>query len=83
MKIEIELKGFGGYGWKVCQTCPCFLADEFGVSCSLGFFYDQQDFTNCIIDITTGKLYDESCVIEGDVYSAWRRPQECIEKHGR
>ena len=84
MKIEIELEGFGGYGWKVCHTCPCFRGDEFGASCTLRYFPDSDYYTNCVIDISTGEIYDDSGVIDkGDVYSAWRRPQKCIEKHGK
>ena len=87
MKIEIELKGFNGFGWKVCDTCPCKRSDEFGSGCGLEHFDNSDYYENGWLNITTGHSRmgrtDDPPNEPGTWYGAWLRPLECIDKHGR
>lgn len=77
--MNIELKGFEGHGWKVCDTCPC---DEGGLEHGCKFGYTRKD----------GKIHPatgETCEgenefgVKDDWYWVTLRPQVCIDKHGQ
>ncbi len=77
MRIEIELKGFGDYGWKVCDNC--ILHADSDPRCRLGF---EPKFG--ILNTSTGNTTMGSELRRGDDgYWVDIRPQECIDKHGR
>lgn len=79
--MKIELKGFGGYGWSVCDTCPC----DHERGCY--FEYSQQPGQ---MHLATGKLFpydgpakQSGKTVASGYYYVTIRPQECIDKHGR
>ena len=87
MKIEIELKGFNGFGWKVCDNCPC-RRTHLGAGCELGYFENPTfSYENGWLNTVTGHSRMERTVESpnepGTWYSVWLRPLECIDEHGR
>ncbi len=73
--MNIELKGFNGYAWRVCDTCPC---DTVG-GCRLGYKSHVG-----LLNVSTGDVATGTELRRGDhEYWAYIRPQECIDKHGK
>ncbi len=77
--MNIELKGFGGHAWRVCDTCPCSRTDEDG--CRLGYTQIEGQ-----MHLATGKVSpgeDRDKTVPSGYYYVTIRPQECIDKHGK
>ncbi len=87
MNIKIELKGFNGFGWKVCDNCPCCGFSEFGTECRLGHFESSDYYDNGWLNIDTGNSRFGRTVEPpnepGTWFGVWLRSLECIDKHGR
>lgn len=85
MRIEIKLEGYNGFGYLVCDTCPCCWSNGQGCGCGLGY-WKRENYENGVININTGEVligeHREKRVADG-WYGASIRPQKCIDKHGR
>lgn len=80
--MNIKLEGYHGYGWKVCNRCPCD-AD--------GRCFLEYERTSGWLDTDSGRaltkgervtqeLRDE---LRGEWHFVTLRPQECIDKQGK
>ncbi len=86
MRIDFELPGFCGYGWKMCNRCPVRHVSETGGWCGLKYF-ESDYYVNGLLNLDTGATIkgryaerpDDGC----RWYHVWLRPQECIKAHGR
>jgi len=84
--MNIELEGYNGHAWRVCNTCPCCVDVEYSY-CAL-----DHEWTFGILNVKTGQLIEgakpmvamthEYCRANG-WHSVLIRPQECIDKHGK
>lgn len=75
MNVEIDLKGFNGWGWRVCDRC--LLRDDHG--CRLDFKYNEG-----LLNVSTGETKIGNELRRGDnEYWVDIRPANCIEAHGR
>jgi len=75
--MRIELRGFNGNGWRVCDTCPC----DCGGECY--FEYTRKEG---VLNFNTGEVIqsdDPKYKVGGGWYFVTLRPQECIDKHGK
>jgi hypothetical protein len=75
--MRIELSGFNGHGWRVCDTCPC------GSDGECYFRYTRE---KGVLDFNTGQVIqsdERKYSFEDGWYYVIIRPQECIDKHGR
>ena len=90
--LNIELKGYGEAGQKVCDNCPCAnWQDWFDSTCGLGYWkrgFDQRTGEG-LYDGVANTETGEVVMGKGDGYdskdgwiSANIRPQICIDKHG-
>lgn len=90
--LNIELKGYGKAGQKVCNNCPCAdwqdWADD---TCRLGYWqYDsKQRMGEGIYDGRANVETGEVVIVKDDRYDgkagwigAHIRPQICIDNHG-
>ena len=71
--MNIELKGFNGHGWMVCDTCP---ANNGGPKWGCKFGYPRTDGK---LNTKTGKIVTS---LEVGVWVTLR-PRMCIDKHGK
>lgn len=80
--MNIELRGFNGHGWRVCDNCPCNREEGcyFGYAQTAGVlgYNTGQIITETQMEII-GAVYD----VAGGWYGVTIRPQECIDKHGK
>jgi len=87
--MQIKLKGYGGHGWKVCDSCPCGGTD----GCFFGYEGEEGR-----INVTTGGIAPPMAlaVVDGKIVEVpdsltiadgWIgvtvRPQICIDEHGK
>jgi hypothetical protein len=88
MLIEIHLKGFNGFGWKVCNKCPLLVEYEWGDACALDYAGNSTNMHFGWINTINGNFvkvnkqnpnYHHVAEIERVIV----RPQQCIDKHGR
>jgi len=88
MNINIELKGYGKAGKKVCDNCPCFCSDACSSHCGMDYWQpDGCEYSNGIANTETGEVIvdphnpDDYVCVDGWV-TAYIRPQICIDNHG-
>ena len=86
--MRIELKGWSGFAWKICDLCPC-LRENYGQgACFLGHLdkdvHQENGLLNNITgEVIAGKLHEDGYSSDDDWYEVIVRPQVCIDKQGR
>lgn len=76
--MNVKLEGYNGYGWKVCDTCPCRTDGE----CFFGYERLKGWLDRNFGDTSNGG--DNECPEErGEWHYVTLRPQECYDDHGR
>lgn len=79
--MRIELTGFNGHGWRVCDNCPCG-----GNECY--FEYEQlSGYLNAnsgiVVSEPQAEITQQAYSVAAGWYAVTMRPQRCIEEHGR
>lgn len=86
MILNIELKGYGKASKKVCDSCPCYSADELSSRCGMGHWKPVgYDYHNGVANTITGEVVvgkDEGYARNEGWLGTYIRPQICIDKHG-